>query len=271
MNIRLIKSLLILCALFLTMIIGEWLYAIYAQKQLLSSIETVGKAQKPLAQLPELDLTKQPESNYVNLVNRPLFIAGRRPVNEAPATTATVSTATENFNWSLNGIYTKKGKLFALLSRTGAKVAKDNYRKVTKNSDIDGWLLSEIHKDRVVVSLAGKLKDLPLRKIKPKGANNNPNQQQEQQAGMQNGGMPPNIPGQVPQNPEQIPGAIPGQIPGQIPVPPPEIVPEQLPDGTMVEPIPEPVPEEPIMDPEMIPPEDSTEIYPENSENVQIQ
>ncbi len=259
MNIKLIKSLLILCAILFAIIIGEWLYAMYAQKQLMSSIETVGKQQKSVAQLPALELTKQPEGNYVNLVSRPLFIAGRRPVNEAPAATTPVSAATENFNWSLNGIYTHKGTLFALLTRSGAKVAKDNYRKVTKNNEIDGWQLTEIHKDGVVVSLGGKQKDLPLRKPKLKGTNNNPNPQ----AGMQNGVMPPNLPGQVPPNPEQIPGMIPGQVPG--------VAPEQMPDGTMVEPIPEPVPEEPIMDPEMIPPEDSSEIYLENSENVQVQ
>jgi hypothetical protein len=234
MNIKLIKFLAALCAGLCFIIICEWLYAVYAQKQLLASIQAVDKQKKSAVELPSIELTKQPESSYVDLVARPLFIQGRKPVNEPTTEAAPVAVATQTFNWELNGIYTHKNSLYALFSRTVTKVPKDNYRKVTKDSDIDGWKLTEIHQDKVVVSQGGKQKELPLRKPKPKGAPNN-------------AGRPliaPPIPGQ------------PGQplAPGQQPVP-----------------IPQPEPEpEPVLEPELIP-DESSEPYIENSDNEQFQ
>ncbi|MEQ1544239.1 hypothetical protein [Methyloglobulus sp.] len=245
MNIKLIKFLGVLCAALCFIIICEWLYAIYAQNQLLASIQAVDKQKKSAIELPSIELTKQPESSYVDLVARPLFIQGRKPVNEPSAVTTPVTTATENFNWALNGVYTHKKSLYALFSRTTAKVAKDNYRKVTKDNDIDGWKLTEIHNDKVVVSQGGKQKELPLRKPKPKNPANN----------MGSAIATPPMPGQQPGQPF---------APNQQPIP----IPEQMPEP---EPIPEPIPEpEPMLEPELIP-DDSSEPFFENSENEQFQ
>ena len=211
MNIKLIKFLAGLCAILLLVILGEWLYLNHARKALLEEIKTVDKKPKPMAELPTLELTRRPESSYVNMVSRPLFIQGRRPVNEAPQATAAKPVASGTFNWTLNGIYTHKRRTYALLTRNGAKVPKDNFRKVSVSSDIDGWQVEEIQKDKIVVSQADQRKELPLHKIKPK--TNNP--AQPQNPGMAT--MPPPV------------------IPGQ--VPPPGIPAEQMPDG-MVPPVP---------------------------------
>lgn len=270
MNMKLIKFLAVLCGLLVLVIIGEWLYAMHAQKELLAEIKTVDKKARVITQLPALELTRRPESSYVNMVNRPLFIQGRRPVNEAPQTVSTKKTATATFNWTLNGIYSFRKGRYALLSRSGAKVPKDNFRKVTKNSEVDGWIVDDIDKDKIIVSQSDQQKELSLRKVKPKGNSTNPSTPPVTPP--QN--IPPVIPGQMP------PGTVP--IPGQPPelVPPPEqmpeqIQPEQMIDGMPPEGIPEPIPEmmpepEPPLEPEMIP-DQSSEIYPENSENVQIQ
>jgi hypothetical protein len=274
MNAKLIKFLAGLCGILMLIIISEWLYANYSQKRLLAEIETVDKKAKPVTQLPTLELARRPESSYVNMVNRPLFIQGRRPVNEAPQTVAAKSTATATFNWSLNGIYTYKKSLYALLSRDGAKVAKDNYRKVTKNSEVDGWVIDQIRKDRIIVSQGDQQKELLLRKVKAKSASHTLNDGSQNNPPMPNA---PIIPGQVP--PGTVP-PVPEQIPQTIPMPdqvPPTIpMPDQYPEGIPVpEEIPEQIPEiipepEPPYEPEMIP-DQSGEIYPENTENVQIQ
>ncbi len=159
MNIKLIKFLAMLCAGLCLLIVCEWLYSIYAQNHLMSSIQAVDKQKKPIAKLPSIELTKRPESSYMDLVSRPLFVQGRKPVNEPSAEAVAVTTATGVFNWELNGVYTQKNTLYALFSRTNTKVAKDNYRKVTKDSDIDGWKLTEIHKDKVVVNQGGTKKN----------------------------------------------------------------------------------------------------------------
>jgi hypothetical protein len=165
MNIKLIKFLAAICAGLCLIIICEWLYAMYAQKQLLDATQAADKQKKAVAELPTIDLGKRAESSYVDLVTRPLFIQGRKPVNEPAANEAKpVSVATEAFNWSLNGVYTYKGTLYALMSRTNTKVPKDNFRKVTKDNDIDGWKLTEIGKDKVVVSQGGQRHNQSARK-----------------------------------------------------------------------------------------------------------
>jgi hypothetical protein len=240
MNIKLIKLLAAICAGLSFLIVCEWLYAVYAQKQLLKSLASANTQEKAITQLPAIELAKQPESSYTDLVARPLFIQGRKPVDEPNSEqAAAASTATDEFNWSLNGIYTYQNKLYALLSRTTTKVPKDNYRKVTKDTDIDGWKLIDIQKDRVVVSQGAKQKDLPLRKAKPKDTPNN--------AGHLVPPPAPNQPGQPPLQPGQHP------VPAVVPVPMPE---------------PEPIPE-PILEPELIPDEPS-ESYFENGENEQF-
>jgi hypothetical protein len=237
MNIKLIKFLAAVCAGLCLIIVCEWLYSIYAQKQLLASIQAVDQHKKPPTELPSIELTKQPESSYVDLVARPLFIQGRKPVNEPSTTeTAPVAVVTQTFNWSLNGVYTQKNKLYALFSRTTTKVAKDNYRKVTKDNDIDGWKLTEIYKDKVVVSQGGKLKELPLRKLKPKDSGNN---------AVKSPIAPP--------DPSQSGQPL---TPGQ-----PQPVPEPVPV------MPEP---EPVLEPELIPDESSEPNF-ENSDNGQFQ
>jgi hypothetical protein len=240
MNFKLIKLLAAICAALIFVIACEWMYALYAQKQLLESVGAGEKQKKSTAQLPTLELTKRPETSYTDLVTRPLFIQGRRPVNEPSAEqTPVTNAATETFNWAVNGIYTYQNKLYALLSRTTAKVAKDNYRKVTVDSDVDGWKLVEIQKDKVIVSQGNKQKELPLRKAKPKDASGLPG----------NSIGNPMIPPPVPNQPGQ-----PGQplLPGQQPIP-----------------VPEPVPE-PILEPELIP-DESSETFIENDENEQFQ
>jgi hypothetical protein len=239
MNMKLIKSLSALCAGLCFIIVCEWLYAVYAQKQLLESIQAVDKQKQPAAELPSIKLNKQAETSYVDLVARPLFIQGRKPVNEPSTETTSVAKATETFNWALNGIYAYQNKTYALFSRTTTKVPKDNFRKITQDNDIDGWKLTEIHMDKVVVSQGGKQKELPLRKPKPKDP------------AINNVGRP------------QIAQPVPNQS-GQpiVSIQQPEPIPEQVPE-------PEPMPEG-LVEPELIP-DESSEPYFENNENEQFQ
>lgn len=239
-NVRLVKFLLAICAAFCVVILLEWLYALYAQKQLLASINALDKQKNAASQLPTIELSERDETSYTDLVNRPLFIQGRKPVAETADTGATpVTPASGTLNWDLNGIYTQNNHLYALFSRTGAKTPKDNFRKITKDSNLDGWVLTEIHKDKVILNQGGNQKELFLRKSKPKDA-----------------ARPGINPGMMPGMPNQ-PGMMPGQghvhnPQEQIPVPPP---------------MPEPVPE-PVIEPELIP-DDSAESNFENSNDEQ--
>lgn len=169
MNIKVIKLLVSVCIGLCLIIAGEWLYASYRRHSLLTSISSAQPQDYKIDTLPQIELAKQPEESYTDLVARPLFIKGRRPVNEPSLETAAQATAkSESFDWQLNGIFSTKKIVSALFSRSTSKVAKDNHRKITVGDDIDGWKLTEIGKDRVKLKQGSKEKELLLRKPKSK-------------------------------------------------------------------------------------------------------
>ena len=220
MNAKLIKLLAIICAGLILIIVCEWFYALYAQNQLLDNLITDNKQAKEIAQLPTVKLKDRPEASYKDLVSRPLFVQGRKPVDEPDSQAPVTNMTSDTFNWELNGIYTSQNKLYALFSRQGGKVAKDNFRKATKDNDIEGWKIIDIGKDKVIVSQGNQQKELPLRKAKPKDT-------------AKNTGNPlavPPSPIQVrqPLAPNQQPIIAPPPVPE--PVEEPELEPELIPD-----------------------------------------
>lgn len=168
MNSKLMKLLVSACISLFLIITGEWLYASYMRHRLLTSIISAKPQDYKTDELPEIELTKQPEESYVDLVARPLFIKGRRPVDEPSPEAAQAASKSESFDWQLNGVYSTKKTVSALFSRSKSKVAKDNHRKIIVGDDIDGWKLTEINKDRVVLKQGSTEKELLLRKPKLK-------------------------------------------------------------------------------------------------------
>lgn len=169
MNNKLIKLLVSACISLCLIIAAEWLYASYTQYRLLTSISPENSQDYKADKLPEIELTKQAEDSYVDLVARPLFIKGRRPVDEPrPEAEQAAAAKSESFDWQLIGVYGTKNTVSALFSRSKSKVAKDNYRKITTGDEIDGWKLTEINKDRVMLKQGNNEKELLLRKPKAK-------------------------------------------------------------------------------------------------------
>ncbi|MEQ1528049.1 MAG: hypothetical protein ABL925_01955 [Methylococcales bacterium] len=169
MNIKLVKLLGVLCALLLLVIAGEWFYAKSAQKKLLQSISAVKTEEYQADEMPTLDLTEQSEDSFADLVDRPLFIKGRRHVEEAPPEAEQNAAApAAEFDWQLSGVYSGKKGLAALFSRIKVKVPKDNFRRLSTGADLDGWKLTKIDKDKVLLKQTDTEKELLLRKVKPK-------------------------------------------------------------------------------------------------------
>ncbi len=168
MNNKLIKLLTAIATALCLIIAMEWLYAHFMQQSLLNSISAEPHQDYKTDQLPDIKLDSQPEENYVDLVARPLFIKGRKPVDEPTPDVAEVATKPVNFDWQLSGIYRVKKTVSALFSRTNAKVPKDNYRKVALGKTIDGWKLAVIDKDKVLLKSGSNEKELLLRKPKSK-------------------------------------------------------------------------------------------------------
>lgn len=178
MNIKLMSMLGIVCLMLILIIIGEWFYAGWTQKQVLMAI-TAPEKKSAHDEMPTIELTKQTEAGYTDLVTRPLFIKGRKPVDEPTPEEAQASAAAAVavvFDWELSGIYTTHKGLAALFNRSKSKAAKDNYRKISVGADLDGWKLTEISADRAVLKQGAQEKELLLRKPKLKDLSRKPNQ-----------------------------------------------------------------------------------------------
>ncbi|TRW90257.1 hypothetical protein [Candidatus Methylobacter oryzae] len=213
MNSKLIKLLVSILVSLCLVIAGEWLYASYMRHRLLASINSAKQQDYKADELPEIDLTKQPEESYVDLVDRPLFLKGRRPVEEPhQETVQTVGVKPENFDWELSGVYSTKKTVSALFSRSKSKAAKDNYRKITLGDDLDGWKLVEINKDRALLKRGSGEKELPLRKPKSKAL------------------PPPQQPPAAPPSPF-TPFTPPQPAPAQAPAPAPAPIPAAIPES----------------------------------------
>ena len=173
MNSKLVSVLASVCIVLMLIIIGEWFYAVRAQKLTLNST-TIAETKALNDEMPTIELTRQSEESYADLVTRPLFIKGRKPVDEpSPEDEKTAATA-NNFDWQLNGVYSSKKGLAALFSRSTSKVPKDNYRKISTGADLDGWKLTEIQKDRAILKQGDQQKELLLRKPKLKDLSKKP-------------------------------------------------------------------------------------------------
>lgn len=204
MNTKLIRLLVAVCIGLCLIIAGEWLYASYKQQRLLTSLSSEKGQDYKTDELPQIELTKQPEESYVDVVARPLFIKGRRPVDEPVPDTAQAAAKADSFDWQLTGVYSTKKTVSGLFSRVKTKVVKDNHRKIGVGEDIDGWKVTEINNDGAVLKQGSSEKTLPLRKAKPKTL---PRANTE---------TPP-----VPA-PFQVPAPAPGSIPTQAPAASPE-------------------------------------------------
>ncbi|TAN70862.1 MAG: hypothetical protein EPN17_03560 [Methylobacter sp.] len=214
MNSKLIKLLVSVCIILSLLIAGEWLYASYSQRQLLTSISSAKPQDYKTDELPEIELSKQPEENYADLVARPLFVKGRRPVEEPSPEIAQAAAKPDSFDWQLTGIYSTGKTVSALFGRSKSKVAKDNHRKIAVGDDLDGWKLTEINTDRVMLKQGSAEKELLLRKPKLKTL------------------LQPRSNNAIPTIPPPFPGSSPAPAMVPPPAPAPVAMPEPATDTT---------------------------------------
>ena len=222
MNKQFIKLASLVCVTLLLIIVGEWLWAHLNELDLQKVSAVKAQSYQP-DEMPSINLTEQPEESYADLVDRPLFITGRRAVNEPEVTKVTPINAAGGtnalFDWQLSGVYTQGKQLYALFSHAKVKLpkAKDNFRKLSVGGQLDGWQVAAIKLDKVILKQGVNDKELPLHKPRPKQMPN-PNE----------AGAP------VPENAEGAPPADAppsDEIPQEQPMPEPESEPTEAPDG----------------------------------------
>lgn len=165
MNIRLLKILAILCVVLSIIILAEWAYARHAREQLWANINGVEIKPYQAPALPVLELGEKAEEDYTELVARPLFTKGRRFIEGAPSGDDNSGFGFGGeFDWQVMGIYTKSNKLYTLFTRIDRSSGKNKHQKITQDESIEGWRLTKIESDHVVLEQSGSEKTLMLRK-----------------------------------------------------------------------------------------------------------
>jgi hypothetical protein len=166
-NIKLVSLLVISIAVLITLIIAEWGSMRLARQALLEDVNKVETRGYDIEELPSIDLLQTSVDEYSEMVNRPLFIKGRRPI-ENIASNAADPIITGDFKQTLIGIYGTEQGMSALFKNTSPGVGGPKFYKVFVGDDVEGWKIDEIHNDKVVLSQAGSQQQANLHKPRPK-------------------------------------------------------------------------------------------------------
>ncbi len=171
MNSKLIKLLSILIVLALAVLVLEWRLAAFAEKRMYKALQN--KDGRPFEEqfLPQLDERDQALESFADLVNRPLFIEGRKPVADAMGEEVVEVDLGQLEDWQLMGIVSTAETVKALFAQSKGE---KKYQPRVKGDDIAGWRVREIKPDKVILEKDGQLNSIKLRKPKPKVAKRPP-------------------------------------------------------------------------------------------------
>ena len=161
MNLKLVKLQLLLSGLLGVILIAEYAYGLSATQNLQQSLQFY-KDDSPLtSELPTISTLKPTNADFNELVERPLFIEGRKPIVETVTETAQNADNAQIDDWELTGIYTKGKKTTVLFAK---KNETRKFLKLGLEQTVSGWLLKEIQPDRVMLQQAGQMRTVMLRK-----------------------------------------------------------------------------------------------------------
>ncbi len=165
MNLSLMKLLLGICVFLLVILLMEWLLIGGSDNLAVESLMSDQNGQSQEIELPNLVLEKQSLERYSDMVDRPLFIEGRKPVVDDEIDGDKQEQASQIDDLILDGIYSLKGKMYALFRK---QQRDKEYFKKSAGDDISGWLIKELQPDRAILERAGKQQTIMLRKPKPR-------------------------------------------------------------------------------------------------------
>lgn len=165
MNLRLIKLQVLVSGLLSLVLAGEWGYGQIAEHRLQESFKLNEDDDVAGEELPTIDTLDSSAETYSELVERPLFIQGRKPIVEAnPADKAQAVETGQIDDWLLIGVFNKDHRQMALFAK---KNEAKKYLKLGSEQTISGWQIKEIKSDRVVLLQGGQEKSVLLRKPRP--------------------------------------------------------------------------------------------------------
>jgi hypothetical protein len=160
MNLKLVKLQIVLCGLLGSLLITEWAYSAFfgVNPKLSPTSIPSGNGEDAVQSFPELVAVN---TNLNELVDRPLFIEGRKPIVETPVDDQKPLETGQIDEWMLIGIFNKNQQSMALFTK---KDEAKKFMKIPIQQNISGWLLKEIQSDRVILQQADQQKMIMLRK-----------------------------------------------------------------------------------------------------------
>jgi len=161
MNLKIVKLQALLCGLLALILAAEWGYGEFAGHRLQEILHATRSESVPPSELPKIAALKGSADQYAEMVERPLFVDGRKPVVETVVETGKDAENGQIDDWELSGIYTKDNRQLALFSK---KNEAKKYMKIGAEQSISDWILKEIHPDHVILQQAAEQKSVLLRK-----------------------------------------------------------------------------------------------------------
>lgn len=168
-NINLVSLMVISIVILVTLIIAEWGSMRMARQTLLEDINNVETRGYKIEELPSIDLFKSSIDEYSEMINRPLFVKGRRPI-EIDESNDSRPVIVGEFNQILIGIFGTQQGMSALFKNENPVGKESKFNKVYVGDDLDGWKVDEIYNDKVILSQAGSQQQVGLHKprLEPK-------------------------------------------------------------------------------------------------------
>jgi hypothetical protein len=145
-------------------LLAEWAISEANRSQLQATLDKKLQADYQSESLPVLDLAKQASESYNAILEKPLFIEGRKPIPEQAADNPATADNGQLDDWLLIGVYNKGERKLALFRKQNE--AK-SFLKITENQTISGWQLLQVQADRVLLQQGAQQKSIMLRKPRP--------------------------------------------------------------------------------------------------------
>jgi hypothetical protein len=161
------KAQWVACVSLAGLLAVEWMLGVSSSAELKKQLETEIHAEYNAESLPTLKSTKRLVDNYNVIVEKPLFIEGRRPLPDVVEDSPQDADNGQLDDWSLIGIYNKdknnKRKVALFRKQNEART----FLRLNETQTISGWELAEIQDDRVLLRQGGQQKSIMLRKPRP--------------------------------------------------------------------------------------------------------
>ncbi|GEM_PF-1113264 len=142
------------------------------QAKILQEIDNVQSSGFTLQEVPGTQFKEHPLTDYHQILERPLFFAGRIPIvpqdpEEAEEINAEDEVKpAEDFDMILIGIIDTPAGTYALFHNPRAKPDEPKFQRLKQNQEINGWQIKEIKHDRVIISADNNTDEILL--VKPR-------------------------------------------------------------------------------------------------------